>query len=67
MRIICDVFRKCVTRVEELRALSLSISTRDVYEGQVKLGYPLESYFHSLFCPNVSIWNKQYIANGGLS
>jgi hypothetical protein len=27
--------------------------------------YPLQSYFHSLFCPNVKIWDQKYIANGG--
>jgi hypothetical protein len=33
-----------------------------VNEGQISLRYPLESYIHSLFCPNVKIWDRKYIA-----
>jgi hypothetical protein len=36
-----------------------------INEGLIRLGYLLKSYFHSLLCPNVKIWNRKYIANGG--
>jgi hypothetical protein len=37
-----------------------------INEEQVRLGFPQESYFLSLFCQNVKIWNRKYIGNGGL-